>query len=119
MPNTIKITSSVSWSDGAGNILKTSFTNTDTQTGTAVIEAIQNVGTSIETIQLGDVVPGTVCFVNRDATNNVTIYSDSGALNIVAVLTPGEGVILPTTVTAFWGKATGAAVNLLVLAFSA
>lgn len=118
MANIVKISTTVSWTDGK-DILKTSYTNTHDQVGTAALEAIQNIGTSIEPINLGDVVPGWVTFINRDITNDVTISSDNAGSNVVAVLTPGEGITIPTTVTAFWGQATGGACNVLVLAFDA
>jgi hypothetical protein len=119
MPNTIKISSTISWTDGK-DTLRTTFANpVRTQVGSAVIEAIQSIGTEIESVQLGDVVPGYVCLVNRDSTNPVTISSDNAGANVVAVLLAGEGIIVPTSVTALWAKATGGAISLLVLAMDA
>ena len=55
-------------------------------TGTKYSRHIQNVGTSEEAIELGDVAnPAYLIAINRDATNYVTIRSGTGAADLIKI----------------------------------
>lgn len=68
-----------------------------TQSGTDYVLQTQNIGTSAELIDKGDI--GTVGYMyvrNLDATNYVELALDSGATQIFAKLLPGEFCVIPT-----------------------
>lgn len=54
------------------------------QSSAKMIHSVQNVGTSEEAVDLGDVAtPGWALFINRDDTNYVTIRDGSGGDDVV------------------------------------
>lgn len=116
MANSIKISGSLQWTDGNDSV-KLSVSQTTTQVGDGAIWNVQNVGTAAEAIDLGDVSAiGYIAFENEDETNYVEISNESDVSTPTIRLLPGEGVVIPTRLTAWYAKANTAAVNLRVLA---
>jgi len=117
MANKITISGGLKWNDGTDS-LEVKVSITATQTGTQAIGNVQNIGTSAEAIVLGDVTTiGYIGFKNKDETNYVEIDNATPLGSPAALkLLPGEGVVLPTRLTAWYAKANTAAVDLLVVA---
>jgi hypothetical protein len=57
-----------------------------TSTNKQVVKHVQNIGTSEEAIDIGELtMPGLVAFFNKDATNYVDIYLASGDTNSIRI----------------------------------
>lgn len=87
--------------------------------GAKMIQNIQNIGTSAETIGLGDIsgVPGKVIIKNLSSTNFVEIGGDSGLTVFkLKILAGDEQIIAPTSAT-IYAKADTAAVDIQITAW--
>jgi hypothetical protein len=96
-----------------------SFTDSFDVSGTPLISAVQNIGTSDETLSLGDVTSlGYIFLRNVDATNYVEIGYTSGTY--FGKLKPSEFAVLRAGagLTAIHAKANTAAINLDYVVFS-
>lgn len=119
-----KITTQISllWSDGGGDQVKGTISNTVTQSGTKAMANVQNIGTSSEQIDLGDVTGAKlVMFENRDTTNPIYIDTANPATTAASIkLNPagqaGCGTCFQTTVDSWYAIATGSAADLGVTA---
>lgn len=109
----LTITSSYTWTDGT-DTLAAKGSQVVTPTGVLAAESIQTMATTWTSIQMNGIAPGYMFLENKDATNTISVASDSTGAHIVCVLKPKEAYPLATTVTQFWGQASGAASNLLV-----
>ena len=119
MANKTTISTGLAWTDGKDTI-RGSSALVVTQVGDNVIFNLQTIGTSAaEALDLGDVTPGYVFFKNEDETNFIEIGNTVGLSVVAAKLIPGQGVMIPTTTTAWFAKADTAPALLQVLAVDA
>lgn len=114
----IVISQTLAWSN-SGESLSGKIAATITPEGGNAIENIQTIGTSAEPIILGDVEPGWLLFKNLDTTNYVEIGTESDVSDAQLKLKPGEGVLMPTEIDAWFAKANTAECNLLVIGVDA
>jgi len=114
---TFSINAAVTLAAG-GSILGVGST-TATQAGTNNIGSVQNVGTTTESVALGDVTTIGYLFVkNLDATNYVEFDLNTPVAGTAfCKLLPGECAFIPTRQTTIYAKANTAAVDVLVCAF--
>lgn len=114
MPNEIALVGSLAVNRNGNNTIA-SATAAVTQSGTDYQLSTQNVGTSAELLDKGDI--GTVGYLfvkNLDPTNYVELALDSGATQIFAKLLPGEFALIPTRQQCY-GRANTGACDCLVL----
>lgn len=85
-----------------------------TQIGEGMSSGIQNIGTSAEAINIGDVATeGIAVFENLDATNFVEIGWDATGFQSAFKLLPGQFAIVPLNPSRTWqAQANTAAVEL-------
>lgn len=118
MANEINAACSLTASKG-GATVTASGTKTADMAGDQMITNVQAVGTSSETLQLGDVTTlGYLMIKNLDATNYVEVASDTGfgASTIVSKLLAGDIILLKAPVATLYVKANTAACNIAVTA---
>lgn len=80
-----------------------------------VIEGVQNIGTSAELIEIGDIPSDSVFtgyFRNLDATNFLVLSQSVDGTSPFAKLRPGASALIPLSVTAVYAMADTAACNL-------
>lgn len=101
MANTLTVSASVQFSDGTDGYGINLNPVTITQGSPAVAHGVITVGTSEETISVGDVASsGVFVFKNRDATNFVEIGPDNGGTILPFVkCTAGKFGIVPALST--------------------
>lgn len=90
-------------------------------TGDEMVNSTQTIGTSAETISLGEVsgAPGQLVIKNLDATNYVEIGGDSGLTVFKLKLLPGAAALFCPSAVPLYGKANTAPVRILIAASSA
>lgn len=117
------VRTSVAWSkDGLDAGLTISATYV--QSGSQAHADVQIVGASSEAVAFGDVTtPGIVGFKNQNADGGSIIYvgttSPVTSLNAQFTLTAGDGVIFPTTQTAWYALSSSGNSDLAVIAIEA
>ena len=117
MANEITVSATLRYAKAkAAASLATSFTAS--QTGDKYEAGIQQIGTTEEAVQQGDI--GTICYIavrNMDATN----YVEFGAVTAqyTVKLLPGEGAVVPWKRSALLAKANTAAVEVEYLLIEA
>lgn len=91
--------------------------NTD-MSGDDIINATQVIGTSSETLNLGEIsgAPGSLVIKNLDATNFVTIGGDSGLTVFSLKIPAGKFAFIQPTSGTIYAKADTAAVRVQILA---
>ena len=111
MANELNLTLSLLYTKGLA-VFDRSITNQITVTGTAVTHDVQNIGTTEETLALGDVSPsGFAFFRNLDGTNYVELGKATGVYAVK--LKAGEWSLLRLdTWSSIFAKANTAAVDL-------
>ena len=115
MANELTILTSFSFSKN-GVAVSQSKSKTITVAGTKAIHNVQTIGTSAETINFVDVVPGFVMLINQDSTNYVQIALDVGITENVAKLEAGQSMVWPVDQLPIYAKANAAPVDLQVVA---
>lgn len=118
MANEIVLATSLSITKN-GTTTSASVSKTITQSGDQTLGNVQIVGTSSETVNVGDVVTiGYIHFKNLDATNFVSIHDVSPCVAAAASITlkPGESAAFPTRQPLWYAIADTANVNLHVIA---
>lgn len=84
-----------------------------TVSGTKYVKNVQNIGTSIEALSVGDLTtPGFMLAINRDPTNYVELFDSIGSVTPFAKLKAGEPCLVRLGCTAPAAKANTAAINL-------
>jgi hypothetical protein len=120
MASELTITTVTSYSKGNVAIQSNTTRKQITVTGNVAVEAVQSIGTSEETLALGEVatnLAGYAWFYNTDATNYVEIGNATGAYQIK--LKAGEVALLRLDAwAAIYAKANTAAVLLQYRLFS-
>lgn len=119
MANEIQLAASLQVSKNGATASGT-YSGTITMAGNNLISNVQEIGTSNEAIQLGDVTATGMCVMlkNLDATNYVEIFSDSGNTNLISKLAAGMPCILwPNAV--IYARANTAGISLAVVACEA
>lgn len=118
MANELSLSFTLSYSHGNAAWPSQTVAGNVTVTGTAVMNAVQNIGTAEETLVLGDVSPsGYALFKNLDGTNYVELGKAAGTY--VLKLKAGEFAVLRLDSWAtIYAKANTAAVDLEYLLFS-
>ena len=116
MANELIITASMSFTKGVYTASVPSGTYAITVTGTKYLKNVQNIGITIEALEVGDIVtPGFIYAINRDLTNYVELFdSNNDTLPAVAFakLKAGEFCIVRLSTVAPYAKANTGAVNL-------
>jgi hypothetical protein len=117
MANELSLTLKMTYAKN-GVALNRSLAKTPTVTGTAIAHDIQSIGTSEETLNVGEVaLAGYAIFFNTDATNYVEIGKAAATYSIK--LKPGEFAVLRLdSWSAVYAKANTAAVDLEYFLFS-
>jgi hypothetical protein len=111
MANEISFSFTFDWSKGGAVESVSSGTVNVTVAGSRYIKAIQNIGTSEESVGLGELANiGYAIFHNMDATNYVEVGLATGVYQIK--LKAGQWALLPLDGSAVFAKANTAAVNL-------
>ena len=102
--------------NGAKQAISSSFNLT--MTGDDMLQSTQVIGTSSETINLGDITgaPGGFCIKNLDSTNYVEIGGDSGLTVFKLKLLPGQFHFFQPSSATIYAKADTAAVRVWVTA---
>jgi hypothetical protein len=101
-----------------GSIASQGFQKTNLQftvSGQKYVRCVQNIGTSPEALNMGEIsTPGLAFFFNLDTTNYVEILSQVAGGVAIAKLKPGEVALfrLPAGMTAPAAQANTSAVNL-------
>jgi len=87
-------------------------------TGNDFANQTQLIGTTAETIDLGDLsaAPGNLAIKNLDATNFVEIGGDSGLTVFKIKIRPGESNLISPTSATLYAKADTASVRIAILA---
>jgi hypothetical protein len=87
--------------------------------GNEMVNKTQNIGTSSETIDLGEIsaAPGTLVIRNTDLTNFVEVGGDSGLTVWKLKILPGREVIISPTSATLYAKADTSPVSIQVVAF--
>lgn len=90
-------------------------------TGADAIHKTQNIGTTAETVDFGDITgaPKTVMIANLDATNFVEIGGDSGLTVFKLAIDPGEFIVLNLASATLYAKADTASCLIEILAVEA
>lgn len=115
MANEITVTSSIIASKN-GATMQAAFNKTLDMAGDQMINNVQIVGTTAETLVVGDVTTiGYTILKNLDATNYVEIDSVAGMTSFPQKLLPGEFCVLKPQTANIYAKANTASVNLLVV----
>jgi hypothetical protein len=84
-----------------------------TVTGTEYIRNVQNIGISLEALDVGDfTTKGFMFAINRDATNYVELFPDSSGTTAFAKLKAGEPCLVRLGTSTPYAKADTAAINL-------
>lgn len=112
------ISLSVSKNGASSSISKTKRID---QTGDEHIKSTQVIGTTAETLGLGDITgtPSQISITNLDATNFVEIGGDSGLTVFKIRVSKGETVIFRPTSSTIYAKADTADVRVEILAIEA
>lgn len=106
---------------GSPSVNFTAGTISITVSGAQIADFVQNVGTSEEAVNIGDVATGGVWFVqNQDVTNYVELRSGTGATDFIR-LNAGEWAIFRTSgdASAPYAIANSSACNVRFLIFDA
>lgn len=112
-----ELTVSLTLQFAKGNVASVGFVKSNLQftvAGQKYVRTVQNIGTSIEALAMGEVAtPGWYFFFNLDATNYVEILTAIAGVAFLK-LKPGEAAVgrLPTAITAPAAQANTGAVNL-------
>ena len=117
-----EIRSSVNFSaikGGAKVAISSSFNLT--MAGSEMVQATQSIGTSSETLNLGDItgIPGAIVIKNLDATNYIEIGGDTGLTVFKIKLLAGQFVAFQPTSATIYAKANTAAVRVQIIATEA
>jgi len=90
-------------------------------TGNQMMQATQNIGTTAELVDFGDItgVPQLVMIRNLDATNFVEIGGDSGLTVFKLKIKKGQSALFEPTSGTLYAKANTAAVNIMTVAIEA
>lgn len=117
MANEITQTVTLSASKG-GATASMSTTKRITLTGDDMIQSTQVIGTSAETLTLGEIsgTPGNVAIKNLDSTNFVEIGGDSGLTVFKLKINPGEAALFQPNSGTIYAKADTAAVRVQIVA---
>ena len=102
--------------NGAESAFASSFNLT--MTGNEMVQSTQSIGTSAETINLGEITgaPGVFIIKNLDSTNFVEIGGDSGLTVFKLKLLPGQFHAFQPSSATIYAKADTAAVRVQVIA---
>ena len=89
-----------------------------TQTGDDYTKKTQNIGTSAELVDLGDITgaPGQLVIKNLDATNFVEIGGDSGLTVFKLKILAGEALLISPSSATIYAKADTAACRVSIFA---
>lgn len=92
-----------------------------TMTGDDVLAGTQIIGTTAETVNLGEIsgAPGQIAIRNTDSTNFVEIGGDSGLTVFKIKIRPGHSALIEPTSATIYAKADTAAVRIQILAIEA
>lgn len=115
MANEVTITTSLGYSKNSYDIVLAKTGLNVTVSGTKYYSGVQTIGTSEEALSKGDI--GTIgfcLFINRDATNYVSLRRATGEGNMIK-LKPGEVALFRMEATAPCAIANTAACELEVL----
>ena len=90
-------------------------------TGSEMTQHTQSIGTTAETLSLGDItgVPGAIVIKNLDATNYIELGGDSGLTVFKIKLLAGQFVAFQPTAATIYAKANTAAVRVQIVATEA
>lgn len=101
---------------GAKVALNSSFNLT--MTGGDMVQSTQSIGTSAETINLGDITgaPGAIIIKNLDSTNFIEIGGDSGLTVFKMKLLAGQFAAFQPSSATIYAKADTAAVSVQIIA---
>lgn len=104
----------------AAQVANTSSTTIDVS-GSQLLHNTQNIGTTSETIDFGNIsgTPQAVMIRNLDATNFVEIGGDTGLTVFKIKIPKGQSTIIYPSSGTIYAKADTAAVNILVTACEA
>ena len=120
MANEIKSSINFSASKGGARVaLSSSFYLT--MSGSEMIQSTQSIGTTAETINLGDITgaPGGFVIKNLDATNYIEIGGDSGLTVFKIKIPAGQFAAFQPTSATIYAKANTAAVRVQIIASEA
>ena len=117
MSNQITVSALLNISLAAGGTVSGSAGTSATQTGTHSIENVQNIGTTAETLLLGDCANAAfILFKNLDPTNYVEVDSASAMTSFPQKVLPLGFILLSPETTTIYAKAHTAACDCLVVA---
>jgi hypothetical protein len=118
MSDEIKVTVKVGITKGDLSLTRTVNNHTSDQTGDGMQYGVQNVGTSDEPLEMGDIGTAGICYLrNLDDTNYVEIGQDSGGFVALMKLLPGEVACGRLATDAPRAKANTGAIELEYLIF--
>lgn len=118
MANEINASVSLGATKGGATVTAQGVKSAD-MAGDQMITNVQIVGTSSETLQLGDIATlGYLMIKNLDGTNYVEVASDTafGASDIVSKLSAGDICLLKSPTSTLYVKANTASCNIAVTA---
>lgn len=113
MANELTVSASLSFTKGSITAALAKNGLQITITGTKKLENVQNIGTSEEALQLGDLGSAAGCWlllINRDPTNYVNIRPATGVADMCKVM-PGEPALFRVAGAAPYAIANTAACN--------
>jgi hypothetical protein len=113
MANELSITTTMAFIKGnySQSFVPSAFSLT--VSGTKYVKNVQNIGTTIEALSVGDMTtPGYLLAINRDATNYVELYAVITDTVPFAKLKAGEPCLIRLGCTAPAAKANTASINL-------
>lgn len=115
--NSVNVSAQLNVSLAAGGTVSGIASTSFSQAGTHSIENVQNIGTTAETLVLGDCANAAfILFKNLDSTNYVEVDSASAMTSFPQKVLPGGMILLsPETITVY-AKAHTAACDCLIVA---
>ena len=101
---------------GAKTAINSSFNLT--MTGNEMVQSTQSIGTTAETLNLGDITgaPGALIIKNLDATNFIEIGGDSGLTIFKITVKKGQFAAFQPSSATIYAKADTAAVRIQIIA---
>ncbi len=117
-----EVTFSVSLKATKGNATVNNTANLiASMSGTDMIQATQNIGTTAELVSFGDITgaPQLVMIRNLDSTNFVELGGDSGLTVFKTKIAAGGACLFTPSSATLYAKADTAAVSILVIAVEA
>lgn len=120
MANEITQTITLSATKGGATVSLSSTKRID-MTGNEMMQSTQSIGTTAETLALGDVagVPASVAIKNLDATNYVDIGGNADLDTFYVRIRPGQTAVFQPSSGTLHAKANTAAVRVQIVAMEA